>query len=250
VDKKRIAFLVEGQTELIFIRYLLPHIIDYRDLSIECLSLHAHREENVHHLDYPNDRAHYHFFILNVGNDHRVLSAIKDRESTLIESGYECIIGLRDMYSRAYREEFSGRHAIIDEAIIQKFIDGARSQIALMHNSGKIKFHFSIMEIEAWFLTMYELFEKVDPVLTAVTINNRLGYDLSMIDPQREFLKPSDFLNDIFEINGSGYGKKMGEVITIAGALDHEIIHHSLACDKCQSFKDFYHDIESLIETS
>jgi hypothetical protein len=70
-----------------------------------------------------------------------------------------------------------------------------------MSNPIQIHFYFAIMEFEAWLLAMYENFEKINSLLTIEFIKNNLGYDLSMIDPQIEFFKPSNEIRKILKID-------------------------------------------------
>ena len=52
--------------------------------------------------DYANKNAKVYFLVIDVGNDEKVLTHIKERERGLFESGFERVIGLRDMYSGEY----------------------------------------------------------------------------------------------------------------------------------------------------
>lgn len=101
---RKIAIFAEGQSELIFIRRLLPVIIGWENVSFKCFDLYSRQMIQTAY-NYPNDNAEILFLIINVGNDETVLSAIKDRENDLINKGYEKIIALRDMYSENYLKE-------------------------------------------------------------------------------------------------------------------------------------------------
>jgi hypothetical protein len=172
---RRFAIFVEGQTELITVRELLRRKFDYF-VSIECRALFKNGELRKTPYDLNNPDAQFHFQIINVGNDNAVLSRILRREKQMWSAGYERIIGLRDMYSKAYRD-FSSQ---IDHEITQRFIDGhneiVRSQSECPE---KIMICFAIMEIEAWFLGMYQIFEKLDKSLTAEYIKAQTGIDLT-----------------------------------------------------------------------
>jgi len=123
-----------------------------------------------------------------------VLPAIKKREQGLFSQCFHKIIGLRDMYSQAYREISPG---VIDENLIQQFIDGANNNIAMMSHPEKIHFHFAIMELEAWWLCMYRIFAKIDHRLTVEFIAEQLGYDLSVIDAETTFFHPALKITEI-----------------------------------------------------
>jgi hypothetical protein len=130
---KKVAIFTEGQGELIFVRYLLTLTIRPDKLSFECFSLIADRLHRApYRLSPPG--AQIHFLLVNVGNDERALSAIAEREDNLVNKGYDKIIGLRDMYSEAYRK----RSAVIDDSVTKSFIQEHESVIQQMSNSGKI----------------------------------------------------------------------------------------------------------------
>jgi hypothetical protein len=99
-------------------------------------------------------------------------------------AGFSRIIGLRDMYSREYREIVQN-HAI-DSATNQKFIAGAREQI----KSANIYFSFAIMEVEAWLLGLRKAFEKMDQKLTSAFIEENLKYNLDVLNPEEAFFHP------------------------------------------------------------
>jgi len=67
------------------------------------------------------------------------------------------------MYSQAYRKKSK---KVIDDKVTQKSIELVTTTIAEMSNPDKISFHFAIMELEAWWLSMYNLFAKIDDRLT------------------------------------------------------------------------------------
>ena len=146
---KRIAIFVEGQSELIFIRNLLLVIIDNLKLSFECLKLHGEKQEPAPYKYSPPTAAVY-FLIINVGGDTKVGSAIKEKGKKLFDSGYDEIIGLRDMYCEAYQKRSPDN---IDDKLSQSLIEGVNKIIQTLVNAEKITIYFSIMEIESWILS-------------------------------------------------------------------------------------------------
>jgi len=122
------AVFVEGQTELIFVREFLLRYFDYQDIRLECFSLIT--EGNMSHApyDFPFQDAKFYFQIINVGNDRAVLSNLLKREKHIWESGFQRIIGLRDMYSEEYRKLANSRDIVA--SISAQFITGHDEQIA------------------------------------------------------------------------------------------------------------------------
>ena len=237
---KRIAIFAEGQTELIFIRNLLLWVLDPSKISFECRELIAHKLSNVPY-SYPNPNADVHFLVLNVQGDEGVISSIKEREKNLIEnSGYEKIIGLRDMYCDEYIKRSPG---VINNQISNLIIQRYNQTIRDMTHSDKIRLYFAIMEIEAWFLGMYKLFSKNDARLTVEYIKQRLGIDLINTDPQDQFYRPSDQITCIFQLCGGEYKKKQGEIESICSKIDSSDLDNARENNRCSCFSDFHEEI-------
>jgi hypothetical protein len=231
---KKVVIFTEGQSELIFIRQLLFHLIDNAKLSFDCMALRGQIEHSVP-FKYQCPNPQVYFLIINVGNDERVLSVIKEREERLISSGYERIIGLRDLYSRAYRE----RSATIDDQVSNEFITSFSSTLGQMNHCDKIVLYLAIMELEAWFLGMYNLFSKINNSLTVEYIEQQCGFNLRNIDPQKEFFKPSNELEQIFLLIGMQYSKSLDDMEMITSNLDNEDFLNAIENNRCESFRAF-----------
>lgn len=236
---KKIAIFTEGQSEQIFIRHLLINLIGYGDLSFKCKKLYRDSFDDVpYQFDSPDPK--FHFLIINTCGDEKVLSVIIERVDTLRCAGFEKFIGIRDMYCDIYQKKSPDR---IDEALNQQIIISANKAIQNMDNPNQIILHFSVMEMEAWILSMYNLFSKINENLTLDFINENLGYNLSEIDPQQEFYKPSEDLNNIFNLVGLSYKKKFGQMESICSnivGLDYE---NAIENDRCKNFVNLYSDI-------
>jgi len=154
----RIAIFAEGQSELIFVRTLLLRVIDNAKLSFECVKFNKGGGQDPVPYKYSTPNPDVYFLIIDVGNDERVLSEIKEREMKLFENGYKKILGLRDMYSRKYDERSPG---IINDRLTKDFIKAAQTIIDAMSRPDAVILNFAIMELEAWFLAMYGLFQKM-----------------------------------------------------------------------------------------
>ena len=194
----------------------------------------------VDDFNYSNPNAEVSFLIINVGQDEKVLSFIKEREQSLLSKGYEKIIGLRDMYSEEYMKRSPDE---INDGVINTFIDGWNSTIQNMNNPSKIILYIAVMELEAWFLAMYNIYERINPVLNIEYIESELGFDLACIDPQSEFLRPATVVNKILQLVGFQYNKKEHEVEKICSMIDIDDISIILEGGKCRNFKDFYEEL-------
>lgn len=235
----KVAIFVEGQAEQIFVRHLLLQTMDCSKVSFICLRLYA-GEMIPARFDYPNPHAEMSFLIVNVGNDETVLSAIKDREKGLLEKGYEKIIALRDMYSENYCKR-SPR--VIDDSITKLFIDSWHSTIESMSDPAKIKMRVAIMELEAWFLGMYDIFERIDGKLTVDYIEKELGFNLADIDPQTEFFKPTEEVDRIFQLVGPPYKKSEHDVESICSQINSADLCNAFTNGRCGSLRAFYEDM-------
>jgi hypothetical protein len=238
---RKIAIFAEGQSEQIFVRHFLALTLGWEKISFQCLKLYA--DSMLHApFDYKNEHAEVHFLIVNVGNDERVLSAIKEREVPFLQKGYEKIIGLRDMYSKKYSERSSGR---INENVTRTFIESADKTIEQMSEPERIKMLFAIMELEAWFLGMYNVFKRLNSTLTVDYIESKLDYNLSAIDPQTIFFRPSDIVDSIFSLIGERYKKSDDQVESICCKIDIKDFHNAFEGGRCESLKKFYEEMQN-----
>jgi len=236
---KKVAIFAEGQSELIFVRHFIALLLGWEKISFKCLKLYRGATEPVP-FEYLNPNAETYFLIVNIGNDETVLTAVKDRERQLIQAGYEKIIALRDMYSEEYSKRSAG---VIDANVTKGFIDQTNITISKMNNSDKIKMCFAIMELEAWFLGMYNIFKRVKPELNVAYIEEKLGFNLAVIDPQAKFFKPADDVDKIFSLVGLRYQKKEHLAESLCSKMDKNDFSNALENGRCVSFKDFYDEL-------
>jgi hypothetical protein len=123
------AIFVEGQSELIFVRELIIKMFDYQNVWIECYTLFNDTNLNPTEYSFRSPEFQFYFQILNIGNDKKVISSILKREKLLFggTAPFQTIIGLRDMYSKEYRE--MAKDAKIDNALNRKFIENHNNTI-------------------------------------------------------------------------------------------------------------------------
>lgn len=234
---KKIAVFVEGQSELIATRHFLIHYFESK-IAFTCLSLYKRRLYESCPYQYENPESDFHYYIYNVGNDNSVLEEVLFHEEKLWAQGFEKIVALRDMYSSNYKKE----SIHVNSAVSEKFVLG--HQETIKKNAKKpdqIFFRFSIMEMEAWVLGMYEVFARLDPTLTPEHIHAQLGYNLPEIDPETYFFKPAVNLGDIFKLVGKKYDKKRGDIEAIynlSGKDDFSRLYGSAVCASYNLFVD------------
>lgn len=231
---KKIAVFVEGQGEQIFVRNLLFQLIDPSKFRFDCFRLKADNLEQAPY-SFRNPNAEAYFEIVNVEGDRQVLKIIKKRERKLFEKGFTKIIGLRDMYSEQYRK----RSSSIDDELTRKFIEGANNVIATMSQPDRISLHFAIMELEAWWLSMYNLWKKIDSRLTPSFIKDNLGYNLAQVNPQSDFFHPAVEVGKILRLAKSSYDKQFKEVESITSNIEPADIGEATENNRCERFHKF-----------
>jgi len=239
---KRIAIFVEGKTEFFFVFRIIRLIFDAKDISFRGFELIGKLQKPM---DYErrNDQSLYFFQVVIVGNDERVISAIKENEATMIERGFDLIIGLRDMYSKRYDEKARGS---INPVVTRRFQESTKSDIEHMNNPSKISFHYAIMELEAWFLSMYKILERIHRDLTVDRIKDMLGIDLSSLDPEQEFYKPSKIFRQILGLENVTYKKSEPDIKKVVNKIELEDLDYLMKNDKCKCCVDFYREINAI----
>ncbi|GHE73123.1 hypothetical protein [Roseivirga thermotolerans] len=235
------AVFVEGQTELILIREMLLRHFAYQEVSIACYTLFSDNKLNATDYSFPapNEFAETHFQIINVGGDNAVLTRLLNREQELINAGYDLILGLRDMFSENYIKIVKDR--TIKKEISDKFIDGHNQQIrSKATRPESIRFHFAVMEAEAWFLGMPEALTRMDNRLTAEYIEEHRKYNIDEIDPETEFFHPANEVKAIYELVGRRYDKSKGDIDQLVNQVTKEDYETLDSGEKCESFSSFY----------
>jgi hypothetical protein len=238
------AIFVEGQTELVFVREYLLKRFEYQAIGIECYNL--FRDDNLNYTDYSfpdsvEERSNIHNFyqIINVGNDNAVITRILNREKYLWNVGFSRIIGLRDMYSKSYRELLN-EVGKIDFDLNEEFRQSTKEQIIQKaEKPNQIDFSFAIMEAESWVLGFHNCFEKINPLLTVSYIEQHLGFDLEKINPEITFFHPAKTMEQIYELANEIYKKSKGNIEAIMASLQKEDFEQLKKSNKCSSFGTF-----------
>ena len=218
-------------------------MFDYQNISIDCYTLFTDSNFNSTEYPFPNENATHHFQIINVGNDNSVLTRLLNREQYLWNVGFHQIISLRDMYSKAYREEVQG--SIISDDINQLFITITQEEIAKRaKNANNINFHYAIMEAEAWILGFHFSFQHMDTILTSQYIQTKLGFNLQDIDPETTFFHPARQVDAIYRLIDDTYNKSKGNINAIMSQLQKEDFTDLANSGKCESFKRFQNTLK------
>lgn len=241
MNKRKIAIFVEGQAEYIFVRDFLCTWYEYDTalLGIECYEFRSSRTNDI---PYPlGDRNSENYYqIYNVGNDRSVMSKMLKEAPRLKNAGFQLIVGLSDMFGNEYHRTVQNR--TINEEVNERFRQARREVIYASGHGDMVRFHFAIMEVEAWFLGMHRFLQQVDATLTPELILRQLELEITA-DPEPTHYHPAQILDDIYRLAGKRYGKHESDVCSITSALQKQDYQELITSGKCRSFAEFSADI-------
>jgi len=235
MTQKKIACFVEGQTEQIFVERLFQEIAGHKNISIETYKFQGgkgNRRTQPLKLSIVKDAP---FFVLlyNCDCDSQVLSDIKDQQISLTNSGYEKIIGLRDLYPTPLEKK-------------QEVEKGIRGNLKVWQHKGiPISMNLAVMEIEAWFLAEWNYLAKIDNRLTCDFILQKCGLDLRIIDSEQR-AHPSQDLDEIYRLVSRNYDKSEKTSQEIINNLDYAFLYLHLV-NSVKQLKRFIDEIDSFL---
>ena len=202
---KKLAFFVEGYTEVLFLERLIPEICGAHKVVIDHKKIRGGGKKSGIKKTYSHVKAtktsgneEYYFLIYDcggdklVGGDKSVASEIHTQHEYLSNNGYSKIIGIRDV-----RPNFTYPQIPKLEVDLRKYI---KTKLI------PVEFILSVMEIEAWFLAEYKHFKKIDPLLTLDLIRYNLKFDPANDDLKQRPI-PQEDLNNCYSLVGKEYVK-------------------------------------------
>lgn len=207
---KRMAFFVEGLTEVIFVSKLIEAVADRNSFVVEQRRIlggaSVPRQVSTIKAAAPTGGEEFYFLIFDCGGDHQVASRLREEHASLTANGYSALIGLRDVFpDYAFADIPALRTGLM------KYI---KTSLA------PVEFVLSVMEVEAWFLAEHTHFERIDASLTTDAIAAALGFDPSVADMSARPAPAADLVA-CYQLAGKDYVK--AEETTL-GALDYESI--------------------------
>lgn len=187
---KRIAIFTEGESDMLFSSYLLKVIYGLDGVLIRYVKFTSDKtyEENYIRQEGYGDIS-LEFVLLNLGNDKRVVNKLRENGASMLEKGYDSVIGLRDLGSQEYDTLAKGK---IDDAITKRMINDIRGVL------GTLEIFFAVMELEAWYLALTDCLVRSGYNLD--DINGKLGVVLTDVDPESDFYNPKSIISS-FESN-------------------------------------------------
>ena len=210
---QKIAFFVEGYTEVLFINKLITEICGIHKVTVEHSEIKGGgksgkvpRTLSVLSVKKATEEESLYVLIVDCGKDKHVTQYIRDEHESLTKNGYKKIIGLRDV-----RPDFTANQ-------IPQLIQGLNKYVKT--SLAPVEFILSQMEIEAWFLSEHNHFEKIDPSLTVKSIRDNLGFDPSIEDMSLR-LDPAVDLGACYSLAAHTYIKSDPKTVN---SLDYEYI--------------------------
>lgn len=210
---KKLAIFVEGQTELLFVQRLLVEIAGRHALRVQTASLTGKRGiRQVKMLDTSADtesEAKYHVLIFNCSCDEQVKSDVLERRESLSKSGFERVIGIRDLFPRPRTErDRIERYGVPTSGIPTTII-------------------CAVMELEAWFLAEDSHLTRLDPRLTLDLVRAALGFCPRGDDVELR-ANPAKDLANAYALAGQAYTKSRESVNRTIDVLDYGQMYLSL----------------------
>jgi len=215
---KKLAIFVEGLTEQILVRHMLQAVLDRNKIAIQTVKITGGHNVRMSftvmraaHVDYQTE---YYVLVYDCGGETNVKSYLLAQRRKLVSSGYQMILGLRDVYPNFEKEDVKKLRWGLNQKLPQK---GARTRI-----------HLAIMETEAWFLGEYGHLRKVSRKLTPEFIEKHLGFN-PKTDPMEERDHPSEDMKAAYQLVGHDYTKKRDKLNAVVSKLDFQYFTHGLA---------------------
>lgn len=193
---KRLAFFVEGYSELLFVEKLIWKIAGSRVVRIERGSIKGGKtipkRFEIFTAKNVTSGEEYYVLIVNCQGDSQVKTRMIEEHRSFTSQGYEKIIGLRDVFP-----DFQHSDIPQLQTRMQQNFDTSLTPAEVI---------LSTMEIESLFLGESTHFEKIDPAITASSIKARLGFD-PVSDDMELRPEPAADLANCYAIAGKTYNK-------------------------------------------
>jgi hypothetical protein len=211
----KLAVFVEGYTEVVFVEKLIEEVAGENNVLIEHREIRGGNSKRRTFAQVkaskPDTGQRYFVMIVDCGGDKLVKDRVREEHENLTKAGYSKIIALRDV-----RPGFT--HLEVPQ--LEK---GLRTYIKT--SLAPVDFILAILEVEAWFLTEFTHFPRIDPAITVAAIRATLGFDPERDDMSTR-LMPADDLNRCYAIGGKSYQKRMAK--DTVEALDYALVYLSL----------------------
>lgn len=232
----KFAVYVEGKAEMLFVADVLSKYSNYDSqvVGFQCINLNADDFEYVQYPVQGDENSETYYQIVNVNNDNRVISKLKQDIPNLTKQGYEIIIGLRDVFGADY-DTICNKQQVIDRELIAEMYAIQSEQIRFEGVDTRLR--FAIMEYEAWMMALLDKYI-VSKGGTPQEVFEAAGVDYKS-DFENTVYHPYNKVQEIYRAMHATYGKHEGDYLSFLASLtkdDYEALRNS---DRCASFKSF-----------
>ncbi len=225
---KRLAIFVEGYTEQVFILKLLAKLAQQRIVAFEIKSQKFGILTTIRRSPLTNPD--WYILIVNCNTDNQVKTKIIESYSSLCLLGYDCIIGIRDIFPKQHKDI---------ERLEKNLMSGLPS------GNIPILIHLAILEIESWFIEEISHFQRVDARLTHQVIAAN-GFDYERVNAA-DIPYPAETLDRIYQLVGKTYGKTKADIHRTIEALDFDAMTNAVR-KKASSLHQVLNSIENTLD--
>jgi hypothetical protein len=210
---KRTVFIVEGHTEQIFVRKFLEKAAAITGYHLSLENLHNGKLSILRSEGVPIDQCSHYIRVINVENDGKVNSFIKDNLKNFKSKDVGFVYGVRDRYTGDKNKP------TVNPEAINKFLEPMANELNIT-----LKIIVAIEEIEAWFLSVPDFFTAYDRLLTVEAIKLAHGIDLSSTCVE-SIPHPAALIDKVLFSVGKEYKKRQGDSHKITSVLDYDALY-------------------------
>ena len=239
---KKIALFVEGETEAYFVRKLFEEVA--RQDSVSFYEFKGVGGKKFHRVftALGQSVASNEEYVANIyisSTDSKVNQDIKDQLPTLKRSGFSVIVGLRDLLG----QKIGG----VDTTLAD-LPDYERVNALLFSAEPSVHSIIAVMEIETWFLSETNHYQRISSRLTETLIKanvHSIGVD-PYVDDLTQVTEPAETLDKIYHLAGEQYGKSKQLRERTIDALDMAYVYMN-GTQRLVKLRDFVKVIDDFL---
>ena len=213
---KKIALFVEGETEAYFVQKLIKEIARRDSVSFNTFKGYGGKKVPRVFSSLGQSLARNEQYKANIyisSTDNRVNQDIIDQMQTLKASGFNVIVGLRDI--RGQKNDGT-------PITLADLPNLETANARLFASESNVFSLLAVMEIETWFISEVDHFQRISSNLTEILIKANIpliGVDLYN-DDLTQINEPAETLNKIYNLIGESYDKSKVKRERTIDALD------------------------------
>lgn len=223
MSMKKIAFYVEGQTEMFFLEKLITEIAGQKNIQIELQEFggKGRPKKTIHPKITTKVQNPQHYALLfNCTSDMGVKSRILEDASSLFSQNYSEIIGLMDLFPRT------------DLAKLEKSLIEGRERLnerIIPPLPAKTSIVIAVREIEDWFLAECNHYFHIDNLLNDALISaSALNFNPRTDDLTTRSCAAAEDLKLIYQLVGKSYDKDIKKVLRTINCLDYSNLYSNI----------------------